>query len=877
MLRKMMLLTVVGIGLVVFADQAAMTISGKDRALPIDAVIGTRLDADLSALPHYRYIPNVPDWNQPTRSGMFNTCAPVSAMNILEYYALVAFPGIPGLIDLTDTTFYRICRCSSQTAEEIAYFMGTNGLGSPSRINQSLPGTFYVDQDTGLAEYIAWDTAKQFDPATPMPPSWKMGYVPKVTLFDPVADTTITADTLWKYFVAEIDSGRPVKIDFNFWNPVFTGYYTMMPFYVGYDTLFYYVWGTSITSSPPGAPPEDWTDEIGHAVTGIGYVMGKPPIGIDNYKWAIVHDNWPTPITPENVVIPWDHLKAMVAVDRPVATLVPSIDNEIPVPPHADDGVISSHLGLDPPGLMGIWAPSHNASLYFPSDSLPEPGYPQAWMISGLHMATLFGPATVNIPDNPIVTVPDRYGRPCTLYVQIPAEDLIDEASDLNAIGLSSGEAVVIPVDDTVETMVFMASCDGSADVSADQSMAVILEYDDLSVDSVIFDDIHPAGRGDITSPEEIFVYDNEIFHCNPAYFDSPSAYYDLYHSETWHWYALYPDNDKRLDNMSFEGRQGKDNSDIYILAISYGKREAVQEKGLVGHWRFEEGHGDIACDETEYHHDGTVRGASWIEVEGCFSDSALEFHGGGQFFDGDRVAVPHSSGLDISGEFTIAARIRTSGTDDYLAVVDKYIGGSGIDSKGISLFLGAGKLRCIVYSGSDGAGDCIGSTDLRDGLFHHVAGVWDGSHIRVYVDSQPENDVSWNRPPSPTTNDLGIGERMCGWGGYMPFLGIIDEVYLYNKALTATEIGELYCDCIPGDANNDCVHNVADAVYLINFIFKGGPPPAPYQICSGDANCDCQVNVADAVYVINYIFKGGRPPCECIDWLLYCGQPLRM
>ncbi|MCK5127109.1 MAG: hypothetical protein KAR42_12720 [candidate division Zixibacteria bacterium] len=61
------------------------------------------------------------------------------------------------------------------------------------------------------------------------------------------------------------------------------------------------------------------------------------------------------------------------------------------------------------------------------------------------------------------------------------------------------------------------------------------------------------------------------------------------------------------------------------------------------------------------------------------------------------------------------------------------------------------------------------------------------------------------------------------------------------------------------GDANGDANINVGDAVYLINYAFKGGPAPDPVEI--GDANCDGQSNVGDAVYLINYAFKGGPAP----------------
>lgn len=67
------------------------------------------------------------------------------------------------------------------------------------------------------------------------------------------------------------------------------------------------------------------------------------------------------------------------------------------------------------------------------------------------------------------------------------------------------------------------------------------------------------------------------------------------------------------------------------------------------------------------------------------------------------------------------------------------------------------------------------------------------------------------------------------------------------------------------GDANNDGSINVGDAVYMINYVFKGGPGPD----CGdeGDANNDCALNVGDAVFLVNYVFKSGPPPeCGCVD-----------
>jgi hypothetical protein len=61
------------------------------------------------------------------------------------------------------------------------------------------------------------------------------------------------------------------------------------------------------------------------------------------------------------------------------------------------------------------------------------------------------------------------------------------------------------------------------------------------------------------------------------------------------------------------------------------------------------------------------------------------------------------------------------------------------------------------------------------------------------------------------------------------------------------------------GDVNGDAKLTVTDVVYLINYLFKGGPKPDPLK--SGDANCDSKVTISDVVFLVNYLFKGGPSP----------------
>ena len=68
-------------------------------------------------------------------------------------------------------------------------------------------------------------------------------------------------------------------------------------------------------------------------------------------------------------------------------------------------------------------------------------------------------------------------------------------------------------------------------------------------------------------------------------------------------------------------------------------------------------------------------------------------------------------------------------------------------------------------------------------------------------------------------------------------------------------------CDFLAGDADGNGNITVSDAVYLINYIFNGGPTPSP--ILSGDTDCSETVTISDAVYLITYIFSGGPAPCN--------------
>lgn len=125
-------------------------------------------------------------------------------------------------------------------------------------------------------------------------------------------------------------------------------------------------------------------------------------------------------------------------------------------------------------------------------------------------------------------------------------------------------------------------------------------------------------------------------------------------------------------------------------------------------------------------------------------------------------------------------------------------------------------------------------------------------------------NDIS--TPSFPLWGTGSMIYEICTSG--LPELGDTAAGYVYVFANGRTQPTTLRNKVVvtsrTGDADGNCITNISDVVYLIAYIFGGGPGPLPY--LAGDVDCNSMVNISDAVYLISYIFGGGPPPCVVSD-----------
>jgi hypothetical protein len=122
----------------------------------------------------------------------------------------------------------------------------------------------------------------------------------------------------------------------------------------------------------------------------------------------------------------------------------------------------------------------------------------------------------------------------------------------------------------------------------------------------------------------------------------------------------------------------------------------------------------------------------------------------------------------------------------------------------------------------------------------------------------------------SDVTNYCALRYPATGAAGYQvvffafPFEAIPQGAEDPNNAKTVMErilgwFGISKPSTSRGDVNADGEIDIADVMYLANYLFIGGSAPDP--MWAGDTNCDGEVDVADVMYLINYLFIGGSAP----------------
>jgi hypothetical protein len=214
------------------------------------------------------------------------------------------------------------------------------------------------------------------------------------------------------------------------------------------------------------------------------------------------------------------------------------------------------------------------------------------------------------------------------------------------------------------------------------------------------------------------------------------------------------------------------------------GSLFTTYSKDLVLYYTFDKNMGSSVADTSKNKNEGRLLGAKWLPVGKV---------GGASVFNGgtDRILIDHDASLELgSGPRTMGAWIKSYGsTHTYQSIFCK---GS---NPGYSLRLGRFPDRAIEYfkSGGQDATFYTSSQTISDSDWHHIVVVDQGSGtVEFYMDGAFLEATTKQNYNSNTKEKAAVG-GLANTNHGQWFNGNIDELFIFKRALTKTEVKRLY------------------------------------------------------------------------------------
>lgn len=225
--------------------------------------------------------------------------------------------------------------------------------------------------------------------------------------------------------------------------------------------------------------------------------------------------------------------------------------------------------------------------------------------------------------------------------------------------------------------------------------------------------------------------------------------------------------------------------NEITINPVIFSLYKVFKPKGLVGQWDFDEGEDQTAHDTSGNVNHGDIIGADWVDGK---AGNALEFNG-----VGDYVIVPDSTGLRISA-YSVEVWIKPSVDTDY------WTGVIGKPGRNFNFWLGesddpnGGFVHHRFHDEASTNSGCsnTGADSIPMDTWSHIVITNNGTTCKTYINGNEEASGSVTGSLIIDNTDLYIGRNLDGASGNY-FNGTIDQVRIYNRALSLEEIEGLH------------------------------------------------------------------------------------
>ena len=249
---------------------------------------------------------------------------------------------------------------------------------------------------------------------------------------------------------------------------------------------------------------------------------------------------------------------------------------------------------------------------------------------------------------------------------------------------------------------------------------------------------------------------------------------------------------DGKIDNITLYGRALSTNevSTLYQTAVPI----QPVDTGLVGHWTFDGNDVDWGNASTEIKdisgngNHGNAVGLTTVSAVRGKLGQGLQFNG-----TGDYVSIGDPATLQLTNMGTVAVWVKPNNVDSGWHQIINHMNFI-TNRSGYALYydrtLDGNKYNLDIANGST-LNRVTSTTSAQNNTWQHVVGTWDGSNLRIYV-----NGLQEGLPVSQTVNATSGYDFLMGtfhnFNDYF-FGGTMDDVRIYSRALSASEILNLY------------------------------------------------------------------------------------
>ncbi|MBD3182674.1 hypothetical protein GF312_10300 [Candidatus Poribacteria bacterium] len=206
-------------------------------------------------------------------------------------------------------------------------------------------------------------------------------------------------------------------------------------------------------------------------------------------------------------------------------------------------------------------------------------------------------------------------------------------------------------------------------------------------------------------------------------------------------------------------------------------------DDSLILYLSLDEGQGNVAKDSSNHNNDGEIVGnTNWVDGK---SGSAVEF------ISGSYIIMQEIPEYDVTDAVSLMAWVKTNSVTTWARVIDK----SQWQDNGFDLALSqATHAPLFEFFVNNTTSQALGVTPVDDGDWHFIAGTFGNKKLRIYVDGVMETEVTSANEVDIKPNDwpITIGVEANNLTG-QPYVGVIDEVAIYNRELSADNIESIF------------------------------------------------------------------------------------